>query len=84
MSGIGQADDTGLASNSIQKLRYLLHLSEIFGKKYQVKLCAEKTKLLAFSTKETNNIVEYTRHTNTIHIEDEQIEFVDLACWYMG
>ena len=52
VSCIGQADDTALISNDVQKLFYLLELTKIFCRKYQVELCADKTKLQAFSTKE--------------------------------
>ena len=52
ISGIGQADDTGLVSNDIHKLRYLLYLSEVFCKKHHVKMCAVKTKLQVYATKD--------------------------------
>ena len=51
VSAVGQADDTFLISNNIKNLQYLLHLSEAFCSRYQVKLCPEKTKLQVFSTK---------------------------------
>ena len=49
ISAIGQADDTVLVSNSIHDLSYLLHLTKIFCSRKLVDLCADKTKLQAFS-----------------------------------
>jgi hypothetical protein len=79
VSGIGQADDTALVTNDIHCLQYLLHLSQVFCKKYHVKLCADKTKLQAFSTKETMDVVEYAKATNPIQIDDYKIDFVESA-----
>ena len=45
ISGIGQADDTGLLSNDIYKLLLLPRLTEEFCKRQHLKLCADKTKL---------------------------------------
>ena len=79
ISAIGQADDTALISNSIQKLYYLLKLTKIFCDKYQVKLCAEKTKLQVYYTKEMTKQVEYSIKTNPISVDDIEIEFVSTA-----
>ena len=38
VSGIGQADDTALAANSIHDLLNLLHHTSVFCSKYQVQL----------------------------------------------
>ena len=79
ISGIGQADDTLLLSNNIQSLHHLLLMTLVFCKKYQVKLCAEKTKLQVFSTKQTDDIAEYQMKTFSMKIEGEDIKFVDSA-----
>ena len=79
VSGIGQVDDTGLMSNKIQNLQYLLLLSQAFCRKYHVKLCAEKTKLQVYSTKDMEDIVKYARMTNPITVNGDPINFVDSA-----
>ena len=79
ISGIGQADDTLLVSNSIQNLMYLLHLTKIFCSKYQVQLCPEKTKLLAYYSKGMEFAVDYAKAINPLEINNEQIEFVESA-----
>ena len=53
LSSVGQADDVGLLANSLKYLNLLLHLTVMYCEKYQVKLVASKTKLLVFSTKDT-------------------------------
>ena len=70
ISGIGIADDTALLSNNIHKLQNLLMLSEAFCKRFQVKLCAEKTKLLVFATKKMKLAVDYAKETNPVNIEN--------------
>ena len=71
ISGIGQADDTGLLSNDIFKLLFLLKLSEEFCKRYHVKLCADKTKLQVYSTKQMKLAVDYAKQINPITIDGE-------------
>ena len=52
LSGVGQADDVvHLAHSRSSDLNALLHLSQLYCAKYQVK--AAKTKLLVYTTKET-------------------------------
>ena len=48
VSAIGQADDTVLISNDILLLDSLLILSLSYCQKYQVEICAEKTRLQVF------------------------------------
>ena len=79
VSGIGIADDTALLSNSIHKLQNLLLLSQAFCKRFQVKLCPEKTKLLVFATKKMKLDVDYVMETNPVNIDGVQINFVDSA-----
>ena len=46
ISGVGQADDTALLSNDIEKLYHILSLCMTYCSKYQVQLSSSKTKLL--------------------------------------
>ena len=75
ISAIGQADDTALLTNNIQSLQFLLHLTEVFCKKYHVSICAEKTKLQVYYTNKTELKAKYARMTNPIMINDMKIEF---------
>jgi hypothetical protein len=79
ISGIGLADDTALLSNSIEKLFYLLELTKHFCQKYQVELCAEKTKLQIYSTKKMAFDVAYAETINSMEINGEKIGVTDLA-----
>ena len=76
ISGIGQADDTGLVSNHPQFLMNLLRLSLNFCSKYQVELCPEKTKLQVFSTKSMSHKVEYLKSNSEININGTKIKYV--------
>ena len=53
MSSIGLADDTALVASSITDLRFLLHLTLDFCKRYNFNLVSSKTKLLVYSTKQS-------------------------------
>ena len=79
ISGIGQADDTSLISNSPHALQNLLHLSLNFCSKYHVKLCVEKTKLQVMSTKAMSINVQYLKDMSPINIEGKKIDFVHSA-----
>ena len=80
VSGLAQADDTALMScHALRNFKYLLHLTEIYCLKYQVRLCAEKTKLQAFSTKDMSFAVDYAKEMNPIQIDGKTIEFVNDA-----
>ena len=46
LSEAGLADDVGLLTGSIGKLKILLHLTKLYCDKFQVKLVWSKTKLL--------------------------------------
>ena len=52
ISGVGTADDVGLISSDLKKLRALLHLTKMYCDKFQVKLVGDKTKLLVFTNKQ--------------------------------
>ena len=79
ISGIGQADDTALVTNSIKNLLFLLQLSIEFCNKYHVKLCAEKTKLQVYFTKAMEAEVKYAKMTNPITLNGMKVDFVDCA-----
>ena len=53
ISAAGFADDVGLLASSMQKLKVLLHLTMMYCDKYQVKLVWMKTKLLVFTSRQT-------------------------------
>ena len=46
ISAVGQADDTAVVSNDLQKLKHLLHLVLDYCTKYNVTLSPSKTKLV--------------------------------------
>jgi hypothetical protein len=79
ISGIGLADDTALVSNDIHKLLLLLKLTEEFCKRFHVKLCAAKTKLQVYHTKEMQTMVNYAMETNPLQIDGKKINFVGTA-----
>ena len=73
VSCVGQADDTCLVSNNVHHLFYLLELTKIFCHKYQVELCADKTKLQAFATSNMEFLVEYARNTHSPKINGSKL-----------
>ena len=78
VAAIGQADDTALVSNDIGNLQLLLQLTLSYCQKYQVRLSAVKTKLLAFSRSESQYL-DYSKLIKPIHIDQTTIEFVQSA-----
>ena len=79
VSAIGQADDTLLVSNDINKLQYLLQLSEAFCSRYHVTLSPGKTKLQVFFTTKMRQEVRYAMVTNPIKLSDKDIKFSESA-----
>ena len=73
LSNVGQADDVGLLANSLKNLKLLLHLTVMYCEKYQVKLVASKTKLLVFTTKETELKSKLELATTTISVDGVDI-----------
>ena len=51
----------------------------IYCSKYNVQLCADKTKLVAMSTKEAKDLADYAKIVNPINIDDSPVEFADSA-----
>ena len=70
ISGIGQADDVALVANNIHNIFNILHLTLNYCRKYQVELCAEKTRLLHFPASSSPEIFY-----NPIKINQQQITF---------
>ena len=70
ISGIGQADDVALVSNSLHNLSNILNLALNYCTKYHIGLSPDKTKLLAVS-KNAGQFVPY----NPIRIGGENIGF---------
>ena len=77
ISGIGQADDTVLISNDLHNLFCLLELTILFCSKYNVELCAEKTRLQVFRSK--SNPIDVHSFANPIRINDVAIDFSKTA-----
>ena len=78
IAAIGQADDTALVSNDINELQHLVQLSLDYCAKYQVELSAGKTKLLLFSSTESD-YVKYAKLVSSIQIGAAKIPFVETA-----
>ena len=78
VAAIGQADDTALVSHDLSSLQHLLSLSLTYCKEYQVQLSTSKTKLLCFSSV-NSEYVKYAKLINPMHIEDETIPFSNTA-----
>ena len=79
VSGIGQADDTLIISNNIKKLRYLLELTKTFCSKYQVQLCADKTRLQVYFKENKRRNIQYLKEMNPIEICGNTIEYNEIA-----
>ena len=79
VSAIGQADDVALVSNDIFSLKCLLQLSLQYCDRHHVKLRADKTKLQAYSCKNSDTKAYYAKVINPIRIKDKVIQFSDEA-----
>ena len=79
ISGVGQADDVLLTSNDIYSLQNLVHLTSSYCHKYSVQLCADKTKLLAISSKFNQPMTDYSKGINPIQIDGVPIKFTSSA-----
>ena len=78
VAAIGQADDSALVSHDLTSLQHLLSLSLEYCREYQVQLSTSKTKLLCYSS-ENSDYIKYAKLINPMHIEDETIPFSDTA-----
>ena len=79
ISGIGQADDTALVSNSIHNLNYILHLTKVFCNKYKVQLSSVKIKLLVYARKDQEAAADYWEIVNPVRVNGNQIAFSESA-----
>ena len=75
ISAVALADDTVLVSNSIIFLKLLLYLTTQYCSKYCVELVPEKTKLIAFSTKENDPQVRFAKLTSELSLCGTRIPF---------
>ena len=75
ISAVGQADDVGLLANSIFCLFNILHLVLDYCRKFSIKLCASKTKLLMITNDSDQKFVPL----NPINIDGEDINFANEA-----
>ena len=76
VASIGQADDTVLVSNDINKLYYLLELSNTACRKNMIDIGAEKTRLQAYAKR---GFALNTNVETPIFINEQNIPFSDLA-----
>ena len=75
ISSVGQADDVAILSNDINNLRNLLNLTLSYCKRFNIELCAGKTKLLNITSNKTSSPML----NNPIAISDQIIPFSDNA-----
>ena len=75
ISSVGLADDNVLGANSITNLSNILYLALKYCQKYNVTLCADKTKLLMFGTPHQQFLNIY----NPIEIDGHKINFSSSA-----
>ena len=73
LSGVGQADDTGIISNDLTKLLLILKLVKDYCIKYNVQLSSSKTKLMEITPPRVKTKPTY----NPININGEPIGFVN-------
>ena len=75
VSGVGQADDIGLLSNDIFNLFNILYLALNYCQRFNIELCADKTKLLMLKRNNDQSFVAF----NPININRNQISFSNQA-----
>jgi hypothetical protein len=71
ISSVGQADDVGLLANCIYSLFHILQLALVFCQAFHIELCADKTKLLHITNKESQKFIPL----NPSIISGQQIPF---------
>ena len=79
LTAIGQADDVILVASSLNKLKLLARLTEVYCSNFRVQLVASKTKLLPFFLPRHGFLVEYARLVNTVAVANTVVEFVSEA-----
>ena len=73
LSASGLADDVCLLASSLSRLKILLHLTELYCDKFQVKLVWSKTNLLVFTTKDTQLQAKVEIAVTPISVDGHQI-----------
>ena len=79
ISGIGQADDTALMSNSLHCIQNLLRLSLTYCAKANVELCADKTVLQAIAPRSLATEVEYLKEFSPVEMNKTKLAFHENA-----
>ena len=79
ISGVGQADDVILSSNSLDSLLLLSKINDGYCRDYRVKLVAAKTKLIAIYNNKHEDLIRYAKLTNRIVIDGTEVMFTDEA-----
>ena len=74
---LGQADDVALTANDLHALQALLNLALLYFRKYHVQL--RKTKLLAYSPKNSQMETFLAKTINQISLNEQRVEFVEQA-----
>ena len=73
LSASGLADNVCLLASSLSRLKILLHLTELYCDKFQVKLVWSKTNLLVFTTKDTQLQAKVEIAVTPISVDGHQI-----------
>ena len=73
LSAAGLADNVGLLTGSLGQLKILLHLTKLYCDKFQVKLVWSKTKLLVFTTRQTELQAKIELVSTTISVDGHAI-----------
>ena len=71
ISGVGQADDVALMSSNLNNLFNILQLTLNYCQRFCVKLCPDKTKLLAMASKQEHRLTP----NNPLTINGKEISF---------
>ena len=75
ISAVGQADDTVVMSNHLERLKLLCYLTELYCRRFNVTLSPSKTKLLMLAPPHSKAREFYS----AISIENTQIDFTSEA-----
>ena len=64
-----------MCSNNIDSLRLLVTLTEVYCRKFRVKLVSSKTKLLGYATPSKKHLVELAKIVNPVTIHGQPVKF---------
>ena len=79
VASIGQADDCVLVSSDLHKLKFLLHLTLQYCKKYHVQLSPGKTKLQLYTPPGLSLDRDYLTIASSLQIDGTPIDLVDVT-----